>query len=202
MRASLKKAPGFGSPCLALLLAAVVESGCAAGGSVLEPSPPTTALAGQGQWHAAERDGAWTFFYPSGQRLAEGRFEKGRRVGFWRSWYPDQTPFAEGSYDGELDGLWVLYETDGSICIDCYSPDPSEDFVCATEFQGAHHFPWALFSVQQREELRRDVLPFYAGWWSGSGWYVGGFSVEIVERVPAMMAERQSSLVDAPTADD
>jgi hypothetical protein len=54
--------------------------------------------------------GAWTSFYPTGEKLAEGRYADNRATGPWKLYFASGNLAAEGSFDGgDRAGPWRFY---------------------------------------------------------------------------------------------
>jgi len=73
------------------------------------------ALHEQGEYRGAVEHGAWTWWYPDGNRMATGRFLNGERSGDW-NWYFDTGELAmQGRYAQDLGvGTWTLYYPSGA----------------------------------------------------------------------------------------
>ena len=79
-------------------------------------------------------EGAWRFFNPQGEVLAEGQFHEGRMEGQWQRWHAAESsplfqsaPFNQFSApflstatfsQGQLDGVWVISDREGRKIIE------------------------------------------------------------------------------------
>ncbi len=69
---------------------------------------------GRGRFSDGERDGLWTYSYPSGMTQEEGRYDMGKRVGEWRENYSNGKKRAIRVYvDGKLKGEPETWDVDG-----------------------------------------------------------------------------------------
>lgn len=67
-------------------------------------------------------DGAWTWWYPNGERRESGSHVKGRREGEWTQWYQNGQRRSRGSrrYDettqsSPREGLWTFWHENGEV---------------------------------------------------------------------------------------
>lgn len=70
----------------------------------------------QGAFHSGDKQGLWTYWYPSGRKQCEGRFVAGWQDGEWSFWRENGQLRARGviGIDGFKEGLWQYGDTDGT----------------------------------------------------------------------------------------
>lgn len=76
----------------------------------------------QGDDAGEREDGAWTWWYPSGERRESGTLDHGRRVGEWTQWYPNAQRRSQGLrvYDpatrsSPREGSWTFWYENGFV---------------------------------------------------------------------------------------
>lgn len=64
--------------------------------------------------------GAWTWWYPNGERRERGTLEDGARTGTWTQWYPNGQRRSEGrrawdaaTHSSQRVGLWTFWHENG-----------------------------------------------------------------------------------------
>ncbi len=67
-------------------------------------------------------DGAWTWWYPSGERREQGTLDHGRRAGEWTQWYPNGQRRSRGdrAWDAAAQsspraGAWTFWYENGVV---------------------------------------------------------------------------------------
>jgi len=67
-----------------------------------------------GQVDNYQRDGAWVYFYPNGNKMAEGHFKEDKKSGDWTFWYMDGRVKSSGSFfEDEKNGEWTEWDEAG-----------------------------------------------------------------------------------------
>lgn len=114
---------------LAGLIFLVVPAAVAGGGRSLDPPDeapvppsekaepePATSVQPQGECVDGKREGAWTFFHPTGAKHLEGRFRGDQKQGLWTEWWPSGVKRAEGRYeDDRRQGEWDYFDHRGRL---------------------------------------------------------------------------------------
>lgn len=69
-----------------------------------------------------EREGLWTFWFPSGALREQGRYSGGLRVGRWKQWHANGEPRSEGPRTPDLarresprSGYWRFWFENGEL---------------------------------------------------------------------------------------
>jgi MORN repeat variant len=69
-----------------------------------------------GRFVNGERSGDWDWFFDTGELAMEGRYERGAGVGTWTLYYPNGARHAAGSFiDGEASGHWTVWTQSGAV---------------------------------------------------------------------------------------
>ena len=91
---------------------------------------PTGEKMAEGRYAANQPDGRWRIYHKSGNVAAEGAFEAGMRVGKWRFYYDTaaQTPIAVGRFDaaGNVSGRWHHYDAEGKLLARTWTETPAQ----------------------------------------------------------------------------
>jgi antitoxin component YwqK of YwqJK toxin-antitoxin module len=71
---------------------------------------------------AGREDGAWTWWFPNGERREQGTLDHGRRIGEWTQWYPNGQRRSRGSrlwndpaHASLREGLWTFWYENGVV---------------------------------------------------------------------------------------
>lgn len=91
---------------------------------------PTGEKMAEGRYAANQPAGRWRIFHRSGNLAAEGAFANGMRVGTWRFYYdtPAKTPIAVGRFggDGSVIGRWQHFDAEGKLLARTWTETPSQ----------------------------------------------------------------------------
>lgn len=83
-------------------------------------------------------------YYPSGQKRIEGSYKNGEREGLWQAWYTDGTIWSEGEYkNGIENGIRKTYHPNGQV------------FYEGTMDNGERAGSWKFF--KENGELEKEV---------------------------------------------
>lgn len=91
---------------------------------------PTGEKLAEGRYARNQPEGRWKMFHKSGNLAAEGEFSSGMRVGKWRFYYdsPKRMPIALGSFasDGSVAGRWEHFDAEGKLLARSWTETPSQ----------------------------------------------------------------------------
>ena len=72
----------------------------------------------KGSYLKGEKDGSWVYYYENEQVSDSGEYKNNLMTGFWKYWYLNGELMKKGAYspiNGRESGVWLYYNTDGSI---------------------------------------------------------------------------------------
>ncbi len=91
---------------------------------------PTGEKLAEGRYVANQPEGRWKMFHRSGNLAAEGELSSGTRTGTWRFYYDlaNHTPIAIGRFasDGSVTGRWQHFDAEGSLLARSWTETPSQ----------------------------------------------------------------------------
>lgn len=91
---------------------------------------PTGEKLAEGRYAANQPDGRWKMFHKSGNLAAEGAFVNGVRDGKWRFYYDTKarTPIAVGRFggDGSVVGRWQHFDSEGKLLARSWTETPTQ----------------------------------------------------------------------------
>ncbi|CAN5724153.1 hypothetical protein BH11MYX3_BH11MYX3_16650 [soil metagenome] len=91
---------------------------------------PTGEKLAEGRYVANQPEGSWKMFHRSGNLAAEGEFSSGTRVGKWHFYYDmaRRTPIAIGRFagDGSVSGRWQHFDAEGKVLARSWTETPSQ----------------------------------------------------------------------------
>jgi len=83
--------------------------------------PGTARFEGSVSRLGGEREGLWTFWFPSGELREQGRYERGLRVGHWKQWHANGATRSEGEreplpgqQESPREGYWRFWFENGA----------------------------------------------------------------------------------------
>jgi antitoxin component YwqK of YwqJK toxin-antitoxin module len=91
---------------------------------------PTGEKMAEGRYDANQPEGRWRIYHKSGNVAAEGALSAGMRVGKWRFYYDTaaKTPMAVGRFgaDGSVIGRWQHFDPDGKLLARTWTETPTQ----------------------------------------------------------------------------
>ncbi|MEO7094197.1 MAG: hypothetical protein ABI175_13160, partial [Polyangiales bacterium] len=91
---------------------------------------PTGEKLAEGHYVANQPDGRWKMYHRSGNLAAEGAFVDGTREGKWRFYYDTKakTPISVGRFggDGQVMGRWQHFDSEGKLLARSWTETPTQ----------------------------------------------------------------------------